>query len=272
MSATASQPRGRGRVQTESASVTELPQVTPGRPEGSQLAEALLAIQEAAPKLTRSAQGNVGGRSYRYVDLDALLDQVVPLYAEHQVNFRAMPCRDEHGEPAIRYRFTHVPSGEFEEDVMPLLLAKADPQGQGSAITYARRYVQLAVLNLAPGDDDDGAAASGPVRTITAMPDPDATLGDLVGTSSGAPAPATRPAQSGGTRPVSVAQAKMLHAKARDARLTQSQFANILLEATGNPARAMDEPSAGRWLKMGVERFPASAVSAAVAAIEGGQA
>ena len=243
---TTAQPRGRGRAQVD-AVVTELPQPAPARPEGSQLAAAILAIQEEAPKLSRNAIGQVGPRQYRYVDLDAVLDAIVPLYVRHQVSFRAMPCRDDHGEPAIRYRLTHIPSGEYDEDVMPLMMANPDPQGQGSAITYARRYVQLAVLNLAPGDDDDGAAASEPVRTFNTP----------AATASPAPAPAaTSGPSSGGTRPVSVAQAKMLHAKARDARLTQSQFADILLVAGGYEARNMDEPAAGRWLKMGVDRFP----------------
>jgi hypothetical protein len=44
---------------------------------------------------------------------------------------------------------------------MPLLLTKEDPQGQGSAITYARRYALCAVLNLVGDDDDDGNGASG---------------------------------------------------------------------------------------------------------------
>jgi hypothetical protein len=43
---------------------------------------------------------------------------------------------------------------------MLLLLAKNDPQGQGSAITYARRYSLCSVLNLVADDDDDGQAAA----------------------------------------------------------------------------------------------------------------
>jgi hypothetical protein len=39
---------------------------------------------------------------------------------------------------------------------MQLLLSKNDAQGQGSAITYARRYALCAVLNLVADDDDDG--------------------------------------------------------------------------------------------------------------------
>lgn len=38
-------------------------------------------------------------------------------------------------------------------------IAKKDAQGIGSAATYARRYGLLAILGLAPEDDDDGNAA-----------------------------------------------------------------------------------------------------------------
>ena len=54
----------------------------------------------------------------------------------------------------------------FEEDgvtVMrtrvPLVLNKQDMQGLGSAITYARRYGIMSLLNL-PAEDDDGNQAS----------------------------------------------------------------------------------------------------------------
>jgi excinuclease UvrABC ATPase subunit len=38
--------------------------------------------------------------------------------------------------------------------------AKNDPQGQGSAITYMRRYALSAILGIATEEDDDGNAAS----------------------------------------------------------------------------------------------------------------
>jgi hypothetical protein len=36
---------------------------------------------------------------------------------------------------------------------------KADPQGEGSALTYARRYALMAIAGIAPEDDDGNAAA-----------------------------------------------------------------------------------------------------------------
>ena len=51
-------------------------------------------------------------------------------------------------------------SGEWLMASYPLNPVKNDPQGHGSAITYARRYALGAILNLSIDKDDDGNAAS----------------------------------------------------------------------------------------------------------------
>ncbi|MBM4646555.1 recombinase [Rhodococcus hoagii] len=51
-------------------------------------------------------------------------------------------------------------SGESIRSTMRLHLPKQDPQGQGSATTYARRYSYMAILGLVADEDDDGNAAS----------------------------------------------------------------------------------------------------------------
>lgn len=54
----------------------------------------------------------------------------------------------------------HADSGEWIEASYTMTPAKNDPQGQGSAITYQRRYALGAVLGLTIDEDDDGNAAS----------------------------------------------------------------------------------------------------------------
>jgi len=60
-------------------------------------------------------------------------------------------------------------SGQFTQDTMLLHLPKSDPQGQGSAVTYARRYSYMAILGLVADDDDDGNAASRPKARPTGV-------------------------------------------------------------------------------------------------------
>ena len=57
-------------------------------------------------------------------------------------------------------------SGEWmESEPFTLKATKIDPQGAGSAVTYGRRYSLSAILGVAWDADDDGAAASNPIKT-----------------------------------------------------------------------------------------------------------
>ncbi len=55
-------------------------------------------------------------------------------------------------------------SGQFVKyDPFTVLVTKKDAQGQGSAITYGRRYLTMSILAI-PAEDDDGNAASQPKK------------------------------------------------------------------------------------------------------------
>lgn len=53
-------------------------------------------------------------------------------------------------------------SGECISGTFSMRPSKVDPQGLGSATTYARRYALSAILGIVTDDDDDGNAASQP--------------------------------------------------------------------------------------------------------------
>jgi len=61
---------------------------------------------------------------------------------------------------ALRTTLEHKESGEFISSIMAMD-ATSGPQGNGSQITYYRRYNLLALLNLEADDEDDGNAAQG---------------------------------------------------------------------------------------------------------------
>ena len=64
----------------------------------------------------------------------------------------------EEGDRLIT-RLYHT-SGQWMEGYTPLIIAKNDMQGLGSAYTYARRYGLMAMMGIAPEDDDGQAASS----------------------------------------------------------------------------------------------------------------
>lgn len=62
-------------------------------------------------------------------------------------------------------------SGEWMRSAFTIPVSKADAQGVGSAVTYARRYALAAMVGIVQ-DDDDGNAASGPSPAKKAAPAP----------------------------------------------------------------------------------------------------
>ena len=68
--------------------------------------------------------------------------------------------RESNGEiVTVDTRLMHA-SGQWIESSLTMKPAKADPQGVGSAVTYARRYALSAILGIVADEDDDGNAAT----------------------------------------------------------------------------------------------------------------
>lgn len=70
------------------------------------------------------------------------------------------------GKPCLVTLLGHT-SGEWIKSVLPLPLAKMDPQAIGSAITYCRRYALGAIVGISATEDDDGEKAMKVARKTT---------------------------------------------------------------------------------------------------------
>lgn len=94
---------------------------------------------------------------------DALLDNGIALYQETFEDLTGITVETvflhESGE-SIRSGKLHVPA------------SKQDPQGYGSALTYARRYSLMAACGIAPEDDDGNAASKAPAARQQALKQP----------------------------------------------------------------------------------------------------
>jgi hypothetical protein len=135
--------------------------VSPEQEPAATLMNSLLAVQAEAPKLAKDAT-NPHFKS-KFVSLGSLVETIAPLLSKHGLVWVTMPTRVE-GEPMLGYRLVHAATGEAIEGAMPLMLKTVDPQAQGSALTYARRYSLMAVLNLVTDEDDDGNRAQSASR------------------------------------------------------------------------------------------------------------
>lgn len=94
----------------------------------------------------------------KYASLAAVRDAVVPCFAKHDVAI----MQDVTTENGLVKCTTHLMHSSGQSTVFgPLTLPvqKADIQGYGAAITYARRYSLQAAANVVGDADDDGNAA-----------------------------------------------------------------------------------------------------------------
>ena len=139
----------------------------------AKIAPALLAAQKA---ITFAAKDSLNPHfKSKYADLPCVIDAVKPALNEAGIVFIQSASPSEPGYLAMTTRLMHQ-SGEWIEDTATLPLPKADPQGYGSASTYARRYGLAAICGLYQ-DDDDGNAAQKPA-TQAPTPVPPMTLND----------------------------------------------------------------------------------------------
>ena len=119
------------------------------------LAEALAAAQLEIADPQKDAV-NPHFRS-RYADLATVLKTVRPVLARHGLAI-TQTTQILDGALVLVTRL-HWKDEELA-GYYPISPTKADPQGYGSALTYARRYTIQAIVGVAADDDDDGNAAS----------------------------------------------------------------------------------------------------------------
>jgi hypothetical protein len=132
------------------------------------LAAALAAFQTELPKLTKDEKAKVKGetkdgrsydRSYGYADLAQVVETVLPVLGKHGLSVTSKTALTD-GNLSLEVSLLHE-SGERESAFWPMPdPRRAGPQDIGSAMTYGRRYLTLALTGAYPGgEDDDGQQA-----------------------------------------------------------------------------------------------------------------
>lgn len=115
---------------------------------------ALVAAQQKFNPATRSSF-NPQFKS-KYTALDSVLDAV--LEALNTNGIAVVQQTYIQGDKIILFTKLLHTSGQWLGSRYPLRPVKPDPQGDGSALTYARRYSLMALVGIAPEDDDGNAA------------------------------------------------------------------------------------------------------------------
>lgn len=90
----------------------------------------------------------------KYADLGAVIDAIKGPLEKHDLTF----VQDIEADRVVTVLY-HAKGESLRLAPFPIVAAKPDAQGHGSALTYARRYSLMTALGV-PAEDDDGQAAS----------------------------------------------------------------------------------------------------------------
>lgn len=114
------------------------------------------------------AQATIGGAvkdkinpafKSKYADLSAVWEAWQAVGPAQGLGVVQMPGAMDAGRVSLTTILTHK-SGEWISETLTIPVTKADAQGYGSALTYARRYALSALAGIAPEDDDGNAAVA----------------------------------------------------------------------------------------------------------------
>jgi hypothetical protein len=125
------------------------------------ISAALLKFQGAVEGVGRNAENSAfkkDGKALKYASLESVIDTARPDLQKVGIVFLQSAGAIVEGVMAMTTRLIHAESGEWIEGTMDIALGKRDPQGTGSAQTYAQRYHLMAMLGLPPVDDDGEGA------------------------------------------------------------------------------------------------------------------
>ena len=100
----------------------------------------------------------------RYADLAACVEAVIGGLNDNGIALIQRNSLDDNGV-TVETVFVHESGEMLECGKLHVPAAKHDPQGYGSALTYARRYSLMAACGIAPEDDDGNAGSRKPAPT-----------------------------------------------------------------------------------------------------------
>lgn len=122
-----------------------------------EIAAAMVKAQRAfAPALKTSTNPHFKSK---YVSLDGCIDAVIDALNSNGIAL-LQPCRESEKGATVETLFVHESGETLSGGVLFVPAVKADAQGFGSALTYARRYSLMSACGIAPEDDDGQAAAA----------------------------------------------------------------------------------------------------------------
>src|SRR5262249_38269518 len=103
--------------------------------------------------------------AFRYAPLEEIDKHLRPLLAEEEMDLCYSDEPQEGGGILIRGRLKHLPSGHYEDSLLPAPPGrsggKSSVQAVGTTNSFLRRYIACNIFNIVVvGDDDDGTGGT----------------------------------------------------------------------------------------------------------------
>jgi hypothetical protein len=139
-------------------------------PSTDKLFAALAAAQAEIQDADKDSEVDAGRYKYKYATLANVLTAVRPVLSKNGLALSQLPTRAkaDSGEVLGLTTILGHESGQSIENYFEMLVPDPSPQGVGSAMTYMRRYVVMAICGIAGADDDDAEKAQPKAKLITA--------------------------------------------------------------------------------------------------------
>jgi hypothetical protein len=134
----------------------------------SELATALAVAQGQVEGAKKDAN-NPHFRS-KYADLASVWDAIRKPLSDNGLSVVQLLVESPQGFVTVRTILLHKSGQSLEGTFSMPVKDHSNPQAIGSALTYARRYGLMALVGVAPEDDDGSAATSRAPQTVAKAP------------------------------------------------------------------------------------------------------
>lgn len=132
----------------------------------NELATALAKAQSEMDGAVKDSQNSFF--KSKYADLASVMDNLKKPFAKYGLSYVQSSKVTENGNLVLVTVLMHV-SGQWISGEYPVKGIKDDPQGLGSATSYARRYALSAMCGVAQVDDDGEKSMQRPIVDRTPM-------------------------------------------------------------------------------------------------------
>ncbi|NDV24724.1 ERF family protein [Desulfovibrio sp. JC022] len=143
-------------------------------PEITELAGAMLKVQQTLKPAAKDGQNSF--TNSKYASLQSVMGTCREALLANGIWLTQLPVQVEKGNLGLISKIVHAESGQWQSSLLVMPLPKSDPQGYGSAMTYARRYGLAALIGVVTEHDDDAEGSCHPQNTDNGY-DPSRHLG-----------------------------------------------------------------------------------------------